>query len=493
MVLSPSRRWLLPTLLILLWLGLLWAWIAGRPELAWGGLFALTGAVTTGSMLPQLGFFGPIVIGGTPGRRRVALTFDDGPDPRWTPAVLDALRAAGARATFFVIGRRVDEQPDLAARIAAEGHQLAHHSHAHAWSLMFSRQRLVADYDRASDSVATARAHPRFYRPPVGIVAPEVMDTVTARRAHLVGWSLRPYDTQRTRASSLRSHVASKVRDGGIVLLHDGSLRAGRRPVVVDALPGILEDLRARELEPVTLAELLDEPAYFEGEPVRVHPRWSKLPLAVLCTLFALLLTGLGQAIAGETALPPELQAAATALSKNTTVSSRFTQTKTSILFAEDVVQTGTLLLRRADGRLVWRYDDGPAVLMAGGRFYPAGVDAAAAGEEGAAGFSLPGAGTMIDVFEAMFSLQAAALAAAFTAVAEDAHHFVLTPRDDATKALFARVRMEVGGDPLGLRSVVMDEATGDRTTIAFTDVKIDAPLSADVFLTPTERSAASK
>jgi peptidoglycan-N-acetylglucosamine deacetylase len=492
-VVSRSRRWLLPALLSALWVLIGTAWALGLHPLAWAGLSVLASAVLISSLYPQLGAFGPVVVGGQPGRQRVALTFDDGPDPEWTPRVLDLLRAADAHATFFVVGRRVDAAPELAARIVSEGHQLAHHSHSHRWELMFRRSALLADYDRASDSVAIASGHPRFYRPPVGIVAPEVMDVVASRGARLVAWSLRPYDTQTDDADRLRSRLKSKVRDGSIVLLHDGVLRGDRRPVVVDALAGVLEDLAARDLKPVTVSELLEEPAYFEGAPVRPRPRWSKLPVAVLSTVAALLLTGLGQAFAAAPSLPPELDAAARALAANDTVSSTFVQTKTSILFAEDVVQTGTLLLRRADGRLVWKYDEGPAILMAGGRFYPAGVDAESAGEEAAAGFSLPGAGRMIDVFEAMFSLQADLLAKAFTAVTKDPTHFVLTPRDDATRALFARVELEVAGTPLALRHVVMDEATGDRTTIAFSDVQVDSALPADAFLTPAERSAASK
>ncbi len=493
MVHAPSRRWFLPLLLVLLWGGLAGLLTVGAPGLALLGWAALMTAICSGSALPQLGFFGPLLVGGAPDRRRVALTFDDGPDPAWTPRVLDLLAAAGAKATFFVIGERVERNRALAARIAAEGHQLANHSHSHSWSLMFARRRLLADFDRASDAVAEVAGHPRFYRPPVGLVVPEVMDVVASRGVRLAGWTLRPYDTTLKEADALRATIASKIRAGSIVLLHDGALEPSRRPVLVDALPGILQDLRALELEPVTLAELVGEAPYFEGAPVRTTPRWSKLPLAVLATLLALFVTGIGSAFAAPTSLPPELEAAARALAANTTVSSRFTQTKTSILFAEDVVQTGTLLLRRRDGRLVWRYDDGPAVLMAGGRFYPAGVDAAAAGEEAAAGFSLPGSGSMVDLFEAMFSLQADALAASFAAVVRSPGIFELTPRDAGAKALFGRVEMEVGGEPLALRRVVMDEATGDRTTILFTGVEIDSALSADAFLTPAERSAASK
>lgn len=489
MVLSPSRRWVLKTLLALIWAAVAASWVLGIPALPWIALWTLGSTLFVASILPQLGLFGPIVVAGRPGRRRVALTFDDGPDPAWTPAVLEALREAGAQATFFVLGRRVDAAPELAARIVAEGHQLAHHSHEHRWAEMFWRPGLLSDYDRACDSIARVAGPPTCYRPPVGIVAPEVLDLVEARGARLVGWTLRPYDTRMSDPDLLRRRIGSKVVDGSIVLLHDGSLREGRRPVVIDALPGILADLKDRDLEPVTLSSLLEQPAYVQGEPVRTSPRWSRFPLAVLATIVLLVLSGVGQAVAAEP-LPPELTAAAAELAKNTTVTSRFTQTKTSILFAEDVVRTGTLLLRRSDGRLVWRYDEGPAVLMAGGRFYPAGVDAATAGEEAATGFSLPGGGAMIDTFEAMFSLDAEALGAAFTATAKDATHFVLVPREASTRALFARVELEVGGAPLALRGVVMDEATGDRTTLVFGDVVVDGPLPADAFWTPAERSA---
>lgn len=500
MSLGPSRPWILPTLLIGCWLLLARAWFVGPgwlPALAFAVL--ALGLLLT-SVWTSLGAFGPIVLRGRPGRRQVALTFDDGPDPAWTPQILDALADAGARATFFLVGERVERNPELARRLVAAGHQVAHHSHTHRWDLMFWRPRLVADVDAglAALQAATDRI-PRFFRPPIGILAPEVLDAARSRGMQLVGWSVRPYDTRLRSADELVRRVLSKVRDGSIVLLHDGAMRPGFEPPAVGALPVLLGELERRGLRAVTLAELIDQEPYQEEAPVRQTPRWSKVPLAVAVTLVSLIV-GTAALAAPATAssptavsAPADLATAAAELAKNDQVKSTFQQTKTSVLFSEDVVRTGSLLLRRADGRLVWAYDDGPAMLMAGGRFYPAGVDAESAGVDGAAGYALPGGGRMVDVFEALFSLDAAALAASFDTTPVAPGHFALVPKDTETAALFSRVELQVGGEPLALRRVVMHEATGDRTVIEFSEVQVNGPLPEGAFLTPAERSQKAK
>ncbi len=488
MPLGPSRPWILPALLLACWLLLAQAWLAGAAWMAAGAFVLLTLGVLLTSIWPSLGAFGPIILRAPAGSGRVAITFDDGPDPEWTPQVLDALEAAGARATFFLVGQRVEQHPELARRLVQAGHQVAHHSHSHRWDLMFWRPALLADFDAglAALQAATERI-PRFFRPPIGILAPEVVDAAQSRGMQLTGWSVRPYDTRLREPDELVRRVASKVRDGSIVLLHDGAMRPGFTPPAVAALPFILGDLERRGLQAVTLAELVGQDAYQKEAPVRHTPRWSRVPLAVGATMLSLLIA------TAALAAPPDLATAAAELAKNDRVKSTFQQTKTSILFAEDVVRTGSLLLRRSDGRLVWAYDDGPAMLMAEGRFYPAGVDAKAAGEDGAAGYALPGGGRMIDVFEALFSLDAKALDLAFDSTTLEPGRFELKPKDPETAALFARVELRVDGEPLALRSVVMDESTGDRTTIAFTAVEVDAPLPEGAFLTPAERSKKAK
>lgn len=211
------------------------------------------------------------------------------------------------------------------------------------------------------------------------------------------------------------------------------------------------------------------------------------LPILVV----ALSLGSAGSAFAGNEALPDELLSAAKTLSAHGTVKASFEQTKTSVLFVEDMVRTGTLEMRRSDSRLLWTYNDGPAFLMAGGRFYPAGKTAEEVGKEGAAGFAMPGAGDMTGVLQAVFTLAPDALAAHFSVVVSGPGTFELTPTDAAAKGMFSKVLLTVGGSPLAVRRTLMHEPTGDVTSIVFSEVSVGGELAKQRFLTPSERSAA--
>lgn len=239
---------------------------------------------------------------------------------------------------------------------------------------------------------------------------------------------------------------------------------------VLDAPPPLTEDPgRSRRLKHDTRP----------GSPV-IRP--------LLSALFALSLVAT-PAGAGE--LPPELLTAAKTLSAHDTVKASFTQTKSSVLFVEDMVRSGSLELRRADGRLLWAYQDGPSFLMADGRFFPAGKTADQAGSEGATGFSMPGAGNMTSVLQAVFTLDPDALRKHFSAEVTAPGTFELTPTAKAARGLFSKVTLVVGGEPLAVRQTTMDEPTGDRTVIEFVDVQVGADLPPERFMTPAERSAA--
>ena len=194
-------------------------------------------------------------------RRQVALTFDDGPDPEVTPRVLDLLDAAGARATFFVIGERVLAAPALAREIVARGHALANHSaaHRHDFSLR-GPARLEREIARAQHilaDVAGVRAH--CFRAPAGL-RNALLDPVLHRlNLHLVSWTRRGYDTREGSAERVLARLVRELAAGDIVLLHDGN--AARTPhgspVVLDVLPRLLAALRAARLETVTLADAI--------------------------------------------------------------------------------------------------------------------------------------------------------------------------------------------------------------------------------------------
>ena len=188
-------------------------------------------------------------------RRELALTFDDGPDPATTPAVLDALTAVGARATFFVILPNAQAHPDLTARMLIEGHEVAPHAvkHRHAWirTPWFAALEPV----RVARQLQALTGQPvRLYRPPHG--AYTLATLLGMRWAGLVGahWSIegRDWHPASTPESTVR-HVMARVYPGAVVVLHDAGPGARN---TVPALPEMLELLKQRGYRLVTLSEL---------------------------------------------------------------------------------------------------------------------------------------------------------------------------------------------------------------------------------------------
>lgn len=188
--------------------------------------------------------------------RGYALTFDDGPHPRGTPAVLEALHRRHVRATFFLVGEQVQRRPGLAMEIVAAGHEVALHCHRHRNLLRLTPGQVRADLERALGVIedATGRS-PRLYRPPYGV--PNAAALLEARRR---GWRTllwshwgRDWEARATPASITRL-LTDGVRGGAVLLLHDGddygSRDSWRR--TVQALPDVLEILAERGLDPVS-------------------------------------------------------------------------------------------------------------------------------------------------------------------------------------------------------------------------------------------------
>lgn len=492
------NRVLIPVVLAVCWTSLAAVWLAA-PE-AWPVLVVAFGSlvvtITAAALYPALQLFGPAVVRGVGADGVVALTFDDGPDPVFTPRILDQLDAAGARATFFVVGEQVRRAPEVARAILERGHQVAHHGDAHRWQLIFTPGRLAADYVAAADSIQEATGRlPALFRPPVGIIAPETMDMVRAAGVRLAAWSLRPRDGTLSDPVEVRRRVSSKIRAGDIVLLHDAARHGRWDPPAVAALPGILEDLQQRGLRSVTLSELTGQPAYLpEDEAMRpTGARRSPVPMLVAATLALLLGSFAAHAFADEPQLPPTLLEAAAELAKSSTVEASFLHVKSSVLFVEPVRSNGRLSIRRRDNRIVWEYDDGVAILVFDGRVFPAGKAASELTAEEAAGVPMPGGDGLGEMMGALFTLDQAALGRHFTGRDLGEGRFELTPRSDRARSLFVSVVLEIGGAPLALRSVEIHEATGDSTTVAFTDVVQGADLPDERFQTPAERSAGPK
>lgn len=217
--------------------------------------------ITDGIARPASALFYPTLTHGPRDRRRVALTFDDGPDPDTTPRVLDALAASGARATFFVIGQSLERHPELARRLVEEGHVLGNHSWQHSRFQNFRfrkwQRREIARCEHAiANVVNTARSG--LYRPPMGLKIGELCRELWHKRLTLVAWSLHSHDTRLASAEQIARRVLSRVRGGDIILLHDGHDLPGRhRPYCVEAVKLILKGLDEKDLQCVTIPDLL--------------------------------------------------------------------------------------------------------------------------------------------------------------------------------------------------------------------------------------------
>jgi peptidoglycan/xylan/chitin deacetylase (PgdA/CDA1 family) len=183
------------------------------------------------------------------GTRCVALTFDDGPDPIDTPKLLDLLREKDVKATFFVIGKRADQYPEIVRRAWKEGHLIANHTWSHYSLFCFLLpRRLRAEIERCTESIRRSSCSaPRFFRSPVGLRHPLLAPYLENAGLEYVSWSIRTRDTFTADSSVIARRILNKAASGDIILLHD-SLPGGTS-AMLEALPQVIDDLRQRGFE----------------------------------------------------------------------------------------------------------------------------------------------------------------------------------------------------------------------------------------------------
>ncbi len=237
-----------------------------RPAATATGAALAAAAATAGWSLPALAPLVPSLCrplriprtlpdaGGPPA---VALTFDDGPHPRGTPAVLEALAAAGARATFFLIGEQVRRSPALTAEIVAAGHAVALHGDRHRLQLRVAPRALAEDLDRGHATIAEATGvAPRWHRPPFGIFSPAGLAHVRRRGWAPLLWSRWGHDWRLHRTpAQIAGELTGRLQAGDVLLLHDADdySQPGSWQRTVAALPAVLAEIERRGLGTVAL------------------------------------------------------------------------------------------------------------------------------------------------------------------------------------------------------------------------------------------------
>ncbi|MDQ6777100.1 MAG: polysaccharide deacetylase family protein, partial [Actinomycetota bacterium] len=186
------------------------------------------------------------------GAAGVALTFDDGPHPEGTPAILAILAQANVKATFFLVGEQVERRPALAAEIMAAGHTIGLHGYRHRCQLRLTADQIAEDYQWGVAAIedATLRA-PEFHRPPYGIYSGAGLAAARDSRLRPLLWSKWGNDWRKfTTPERIAARVTDEIADGDVILLHDADFYSSRESHrrTAKALPLVIAELKRREL-----------------------------------------------------------------------------------------------------------------------------------------------------------------------------------------------------------------------------------------------------
>ncbi len=190
--------------------------------------------------------------------KHIALTFDDGPDAEVTPRVLDILKEHNVKATFFLIGSKVERHPDIVKRMQTEGHTMAIHTYSHRSTFPLSDYKAVvrelSDCRKVIADITGIRT--RLFRPPFGVTNPIIGKAVRHLGLQTIGWSIRSLDTVNKNVEETAERVSKNLHPGAIILLHD-------RCAGTDTLLGMLmKEIDNKGYEIVPIDELLNIEPY---------------------------------------------------------------------------------------------------------------------------------------------------------------------------------------------------------------------------------------
>ncbi|MFD0675138.1 polysaccharide deacetylase family protein [Cohnella sp. GCM10027633] len=232
--------------------------------LSFAGLARRAEAVPPGIQWTELErrFEGVFVLSASREVRKVALTFDDVPDPRFTGQVLDVLKKKRVKATFFAMGTRSQKHPDLLRRIQREGHDVGNHSYSHPDFSKLPLDKVKSQITRAETVISGIIGYrPKLVRPPYGEIMPEQLEWAKAQGYTVVNWDVDSADWRQLTADEVFRNVTKAVRPGSVILMHAGGGEGQSLAGTVKALPRIIDWLREHHYEPVALTELLGIPA----------------------------------------------------------------------------------------------------------------------------------------------------------------------------------------------------------------------------------------
>jgi len=215
------------------------------------------------SMWPTMHAFGRSFIGLQPGSRKLALTYDDGPNDPDTLRLMDVLDRHDVKATFFVLGTFVRQKPEIIHALAAAGHAIGNHSWDHPRLIFASNAELRRQVQQTQSAIIDACGlPPTLFRPPFGGRRPGTLSLVRALGLEPVMWNVACYDWKPTSADKVVAHARRQIRGGDVVLLHDGDQRrmGADRSHSVEATDRLIPHYQAKGFQFVTITEMMKNP-----------------------------------------------------------------------------------------------------------------------------------------------------------------------------------------------------------------------------------------
>ena len=191
-------------------------------------------------------------------RNQVAITFDDGPHPTFTPKVLTLLNQYDAKATFFCIGKNAAKFPELLKEIITDGHTIGNHTYTHSNAFgFFSTKKVTAELQKTMAVVKEISGKKmNLYRPAFGVTNPNIKRAVKATGLQSIGWSIRSLDTTKLSQETILNRITTSISKGDIILLHDTNAKT------IAVLEQLLLFLQQNNLQSVTIDQLLNIEAY---------------------------------------------------------------------------------------------------------------------------------------------------------------------------------------------------------------------------------------
>lgn len=192
----------------------------------------------------------------------VSITFDDGPDPKYTPKILDVLKEKKVRATFFVTGKSVEEYPQIARRIVEEGHDIGNHTFSHKELVPSTRNTIIKELTKTDEAIQKATGITTdLFRPPRGIYSHVTRKLLVELGYKIILWSVSSVDWRRTSPNWILNRIRRYARMGSIILFHDGGAlvrsEGGKRVNTVKALPMVIDYLHSEDLEIIPISALI--------------------------------------------------------------------------------------------------------------------------------------------------------------------------------------------------------------------------------------------